>query len=119
VSFGEYIGAQKWFNELKLQNCLMITDENRVLYQLFGLKRSFSKVWNQNTLIYYAEQMRRQVPLPQAYKDVQDDPHQLAGDFIIRVPTMSLVYSYESKTPPDRPSAKALINTLKTFENKN
>jgi hypothetical protein len=116
VSFGEYSGALRWSDEVKMKNYLMITDEKRVLYQIFDLKRSFSKVWNTETLIYYAEQLRKNIDLPQAYRDINDDPHQMGGNFIIKASNFRLLFAYRSKTPPDRPSPDMLIKLLKDFE---
>ena len=121
VSFGSMIGASKWFVENKInEQVVMITDEKRVLYNYFDLKRSFFKVWNLRTLVYYSEQLLMRRELPKAYKDVEDDVHQMGGNFIIQVQPkddnlMRLVYCYRSQNPPDRPSASQLIQTLKTL----
>ncbi len=85
VSFGNTLGASKWLNEMNLvddENMKMITDETRSLYKLFGIYNSYAKVWNSETLIYYAEQVCLKRELPKAYKDVEDDPHQMGGKFI-------------------------------------
>jgi hypothetical protein len=85
VSFGNTLGASKWLNEMTLsndENIKMITDETRSLYKLFGIYNSYAKVWNSETLIYYAEQVCMKRDLPKAYKDVEDDPHQMGGKYI-------------------------------------
>lgn len=119
VSFGDAKGAHRWLKENHLpfsnNHFDMITDETRVLYKLFGLKNSYSKVWNKETLIYYAEQLLRIGQLPKAYQDVEDDPHQMGGNFLIEFTgdsSFKLVYDYKSKNPPDRPSAEALLKFL-------
>ena len=101
----------------------MITDEKRLLYTLFGLPKSYSKVWNAETLIYYAEQLKLKRDLPKAYQDVEDDPHQMGGNFIIQFEktltqsnNFKIVYSYRSKNPPDRPSSQSLLEFLASFE---
>ncbi len=108
----------------------MITDEKRILYKLFHLKISYSKVWNTKTLVYYAEQLSRDRQLPKAYQDIEDDPHQMGGNFILKFtknqqifnkennndPSLfEIVYSYRSINPPDRPSVSDLIKLLETI----
>jgi len=119
VSFGNGMGAQRWLNQnVSSPHLHMITDEKRVLYKLFGLKKSFLKVWNTETLIYYAEQLALSRELPKSYQDVEDDPHQLGGNFIVEIdnegeePIFKAVFVYRSKNPPDRPSAQALLQFL-------
>ena len=119
VSFGNKKGANRWLNQNKLNEKEhefdFITDENKTLYKLFGLKRSFQKVWNTQTLIYYAEQVSLNRELPKAYEDVEDDPHQMGGNFILKNDNdnnFEVIYAYRSKSPPDRPSAQALIDFL-------
>ena len=99
----------------------MISDQERALYKFFNLRRSFLKVWNSQTLDYYAEQLAARRELPKSYKDVADDPHQMGGDFIFQVSqsedeAKSLIFKleldYKSKTPVDRPSCQQLIDTL-------
>ena len=94
----------------------MIIDEKRELYRLFGLSKSFLKVWNTDTLIYYAEQMTLKRELPKAYQDIEDDPHQMGGNFIVEIDhakdSFKVVYAYRSKNPPDRPSAKMMLDFL-------
>ncbi len=113
------MGAQRWLNQnVSSPHLHMITDEKRVLYKLFGLKKSFLKVWNTETLIYYAEQLALSRELPKSYQDVEDDPHQLGGNFIVEIdnegeePIFKAVFVYRSKNPPDRPSAQALLQFL-------
>jgi hypothetical protein len=117
VSFGDIIGAQKWIQEIKLTKFSLLVDQKRVLYKLFGLERSFSRVWNTKTLIYYAEQVKMNRELPKTYKDIHDDPHQMGGNFIIDIETFKILYSFKSKIPPDRPSSEDLIEKLNSFNN--
>ncbi len=129
VSFGEIHGAQKWHAENKIDDSQheikfdMITDRTRALYKLFNLPRSFSKVWNAETLIYYAEQVKLKRELPKSYQDVEDDPHQMGGDFILQfdksessTPSrFKTIFSYPSKNPPDRPTIANLLEFLSTL----
>ena len=50
--------------------------------------------------------------LPKAYKDIHDDPHQMGGNFIIDVETFKILYTFKSKTPPDRPLCEELLKKL-------
>lgn len=95
----------------------MVTDQERRLYKLFGLPNSYLKVWNSETLIYYAEQLIKLGTLPGAYQDVEDDPHQMGGNFIFEWSDnfeLKLAFSYKSKNPPDRPSTNDLLEFLKS-----
>lgn len=119
VSFGQAVGAVKWLNEMSLlDSVIMIIDETRSLYNRFGVTSSFYKVWSTESLIYYAEQKLAGRQLPQAYEDVEDDPHQMGGDFIVESTDggdgklFKLVFSHPSQSPPDRPSSKSMISFL-------
>lgn len=115
VSFGNQYGASKWLVDTDI-DLDMITDETRVLYKFFDLKVSYSMVWNTTGLIYYAEQVALNRALPQKYQDVEDDPHQMGGNFILQFDSnnkFSTVFSYASKTPPDRPSPDILLEFLR------
>lgn len=97
-------------------NLDMITDEQRVLYKLFELKVSILKVWSEKTLIYYSEQLCFNRALPKGYADVDDDPHQMGGNFIVEFNTdnsFNTIYSYRSRIPPDRPTSNEIIKFLK------
>lgn len=126
MSFGESHGCLKWFTDNGLadqeshergleRQLLMISDHERELYKFFSLKRSFLKVWNSQTLDYYAQQLASKRELPKSYKDVEDDPHQMGGDFLIQVDEafrFKLVLDYKSKTPVDRPTSDQLLQSL-------
>ena len=131
VSFGDSRGCKKWYleNELNVSTtttAAMISDVNRIWYSYFRLRRSFYKVWNTDTLDYYGEQVAAKRELPKAYKEVDDDPHQMGGDFIIKFNNNNnnenaiknqlcqVLLEYKSKTPVDRPTCDHLIKTLKS-----
>lgn len=123
VSFGETHGALKWHEENEINDSRfdMITDHDRTIYKYFHLPKSYSKVWSSSTLIYYAEQVRQSRSLPKSYQDIEDDPHQMGGDFILKFNTDQHdlprpVFVYKSKTPPDRPSAKSIIEFLTQYK---
>ncbi len=123
VSFGEINGACRWFNENQIENSFeMITDSERKLYKLFGMKKSYSKVWSISCLVYYAEQLNFKRQLPKAYEDVDDDPHQMGGNLILQVDksnensySFKSLYVYKSATPPDRPKPSDMLNFIRNF----
>lgn len=98
----------------------MVTDRKRKIYNLFNLRKSYSKVWSTESLVYYAEQLNFKRQLPKAYEDVEDDPHQMGGNFILECESkdqdlmFKCVYIYRSQSPPDRPSPADMINFLRT-----
>jgi len=108
ISFGTVKGAGGW---LSATNCSldMYLDINRNLYQHLGLARSVSKVWNMNTIKYYASQKAQGRKLPSAIEGVEDDPLQMGGDFTFRCSDKSLLMSHPSKTPKDRPQVSEIL----------
>ena len=132
VSFGNTHGCLQWYTENGLADLetgepklddqlLMISDHQRELYKFFNLRRSFLKVWNSQTLDYYAEQLASKRELPKSYKDVEDDPHQMGGDFIFQVNesfAFKLVLDYKSRTPVDRPTSTQLIEAVTSADQK-
>ena len=121
VSFGEISGAHRWYNEQEIHNFDMVTDQQRKIYRMFNLRKSYFKVWCVETLVYYAEQLNFKRQLPKAYEDVEDDPHQMGGNLILEFDHTSqnnsafkCIYIHRSKTPPDRPSPIDMINFIKS-----
>lgn len=115
VSFGEMNGALRWYKENQIENALdLITDQDRKIYKLFNLKKSYSKVWCTDSLVYYAEQLNFKRQLPKAYEDVEDDPHQMGGNIVLQVEdsVYKAVYIHRSKSPPDRPTPNELIDFI-------
>jgi len=107
VSFGERAGALQWIEET---HCPfdMVVDEKREIYQAFGLKKLFSKVWGTSCLVYYAEAMLSGRSLPKPYENIHDDPHQMGGDFIVDS-SRKVIFSHPSQRPSDRPSVDKLL----------
>lgn len=121
VSFGELNGACRWYNEQQINDFDMVTDQERKIYQMFDLRKSYYKVWSVDTLIYYSEQLNFKRLLPKAYQDVEDDPHQMGGNLIFEVDHTSkknsnfkCIYIYRSKNPPDRPSPNDMVNFVRS-----
>ncbi|XP_037072320.1 LOW QUALITY PROTEIN: protein bark beetle-like [Pollicipes pollicipes] len=70
-----------------------------------------TRVAAQQLLQYYGGQKAAGRPLPAAYRGVEDDPHQMGGDFILDgAGRLALVHC--STSPPDRPSVQHLLETL-------
>ncbi|XP_064083612.1 uncharacterized protein LOC135199463 isoform X3 [Macrobrachium nipponense] len=110
VTFGDVVGAERWLLET---NCPFpyFTNPSRALYKALGLRRSIDLVWNAASLSYYGGKLAKNEPLPQAYADIKDDPHQMGGDFILDKEGR-LLFAYRSKTPSDRPSVDLIIKAL-------
>ncbi|ELT96704.1 hypothetical protein CAPTEDRAFT_186353 [Capitella teleta] len=110
VSFGVMEGAEKWLQEV---NCPfeILLDPERKLYLSIGLGRSLSKVWNTETISYYGSQVKSQRKLPQAYKDIIDDPHQMGGDIVLNASGV-IKMAYPSQKAQDRPSVQSLLDAL-------
>ena len=87
----------------------MFLDEERNLYNQFDLPRTMKTVWSIQSVIRYAEFVCSE---REFYKpEVNDDPHQLAGDFIINHKGI-IEFIHRSKSQLDRPSIEALLSTL-------
>lgn len=111
LTFGEMSGARRWLEET---HCLFpyFTEPTLSMYQKLGLKRSIVSVWNPAALGFYGAQMAKGTPLPKAYADIEDDPHQMGGDFIVDRHA-KLEFIYHSKVPSDRPSVDLILASLK------
>uniref|UniRef100_K1PYT0 Uncharacterized protein n=1 Tax=Magallana gigas TaxID=29159 RepID=K1PYT0_MAGGI len=108
VSFGDQKGAQQW---LVKTSCPfpMLLDSQR-------------KVWGVEEMVYYAESMAKNIPLPNPSQYVNDDPQQvdkvleikpkMGGDFIIDKDGV-VQYMYCSKKSIDRPSVQDILDNLK------
>lgn len=111
VTFGEMSGAERWLQETKCP-FPYYRDPTRALYNHLGLRRSIKKVWNTSTLRFYGCESAKGTPLPQSYSDIEDDPHQMGGDFILNK-DLKIVFVYRSKTPSDRPGVDEVLEALK------
>lgn len=81
-------------------------------YHHLGLRRSVKQVWNTATLRFYGCESAKGTPLPEAYSDIEDDPHQMGGDFMLDKDS-KLVFIYRSKRPNDRPSVDEVLEIVK------
>ncbi|KAI8486915.1 hypothetical protein Bbelb_354230 [Branchiostoma belcheri] len=116
VSFGSQTGAQRWLQDTSC-SYHMLLDQERKLYGAFGLGRSVSKVWSVAALTYYAEQKAAGRTLPNKYENVEDDPHQMGGDFIFD-PQGHALMVHCSKVSTDRPEVTTIISVLKEYQSR-
>ncbi|XP_043217155.1 uncharacterized protein LOC122379213 [Amphibalanus amphitrite] len=114
VSFGAREGALRWLADTGCEFPLLL-DPERQLYRALGLARSIAKVWQHSTLQYYGGQKAAGRPLPAAYTGVEDDPHQMGGDFIVDG-SDRLVLVHCSTSPPDRPTVPALLTAVRALD---
>lgn len=113
ISFGSPIGVRMWLEET---GCPfdVLCDEKREVYKSLGLKTSVSKVWNIEMVTYYAEQLASNKQLHKKYENVEDDPLQMGGDFILDK-NGSLALVHASTISTDRPAVEKIVTTLKTL----
>jgi hypothetical protein len=110
VSFGERKGAEVWQEQMKSKSEIYL-DKDRRLYASLGMKRSFSKVWGQKAMVYYAEKLLQNQELPQPVQGVTDDPLQMGGDIIFDQEGHP-AFKYLSKTSSDRPTVEKIMEFL-------
>ena len=105
ISFSAPAFVRVWLEETKAP-FLLLLDEDRSVYQQYGLERSFFRSWSPKTLWYYLRhwQARPKSKLP-------DDLNQLGGDFIVDAQGV-LRLVYPSYQPVDRPSMEQLFPIL-------
>jgi len=111
VSFGVLDGAKRWREETECPYKLYI-DPDRTLYQYVGLSRSIYKTWNIGSITYYGEQIAQGRQLPKSYSDIEDDPHQMGGDFVLSKDGHFLLV-HCSSNPRDRPSVDTLLSVCR------
>lgn len=111
VSFGERKGALGWLEQMEPMPLDLLLDAKRELYLSIGLQTSLAKTWSISALTYYTEQVCAGRTLPTPMENVDDDPNQMGGDFIVGN-NGSMVYTHPSQTPSDRPSVEKLIQML-------
>lgn len=76
---------------------MVLSDVDRVVYQLLGLGRApLWRVYSPGTLWYYARQKARGRPLPAPV----EDPRQMGGDALVQDGTV--VRFWRPRTPDDR-----------------
>lgn len=69
------------------------------------------QTWGLKSVIFYAEQMSQGRQLPKPFENVEDDPHQMGGDFVISGSGRFLLL-HCSTNSTDRPSVDTILNVL-------
>lgn len=114
ITCGTLQNAQVWLQDVECTLDILV-DSERKIYHWFGLGRSVSRVWNSQTIQYYAEVfLSGRMPVA-PYRN--DDVLQLAGDFIVDN-RGHVILSHPSQTPTDRPSVDSLLTVAKTVSSK-
>ena len=62
-------------------------------------------------MIFYGSSVRKNVKLPKAYSDYEDDTLQMAGNFILDTDG-NLALVHKSQNPADRPSVQDILEFL-------
>ena len=110
VSFGAAYQARAWQAETGACFTLLL-DPDRAAYRAYDLERSFVRAWQPKVWLEYARLMLS----GKKWRGIQGDSAQLGGDFIIDANGI-LRFAHRSHDPTDRPSAKRLLQEIKTFE---
>lgn len=107
VSFGLEWQARVWLRETGVSFPLLL-DQDRRVYQAYGLARSALRAWAPRVIWYYA----RQFAAGRRLHRIEGDPHQLGGDFIVdRAGTVR--FAHPERDPVDRPQAADLLDVLR------
>lgn len=129
VSFGSYDGLKRWEKEVginqmagsegrddkKRTEYLLLTDESREVYNYFGLRVSFRKVWGSETMQYYAGQKQQGKEFLRPFENVEDDPLQMGGDFLVNNQGKLILY-HPQKTAADRPAINEIILAVEKYK---
>lgn len=110
VSFGVEQWARDWLRETEVPFPLLL-DQDRRVYQAYGLERSALRAWAPRVLWYYI----RQLAAGRRLHSIEGDPHQLGGDFIIdRNGIVRL--AHRERDPIDRPPVAGLLDVLRGLQ---
>ncbi len=112
ISFSDEYWARGWLEETQSPFPLLL-DPERSVYRAYGLERSVLRSWSPKVLWYY---LRKKLAGEQLH-DIQGDPHQLGGDFIVGANGIIRLI-YLSRDPTDRPSVEMLLETLQRIEDR-
>ncbi|KAJ8270705.1 hypothetical protein GJAV_G00118290 [Gymnothorax javanicus] len=107
VSFNGLEGAQCWLQETGCKYDMLL-DPERKMYAAFGLGASYTKVFNFDTMLKYAEYMVLGRQFPQARSQFVSDFYQMGGDFVLDE-SGRVIYSQASQTPMNRPAIAEIL----------
>ena len=102
-------GLAEWAERnIDAENVVLLLDESREVYRLFGLSiGSTWAVWQPKVMWYY---LKRTVS-GKSLDSPNGDTLQLGGDFVV-AQDGSLRLSYPSQDPTDRPTLEMIQNAL-------
>ena len=106
IAFSEPELGKRWLEET-CAPFVMLIDQERKVYQAYGMKRSFFGTWNPDTILFYI----RMFIAGRKWHGIQGDPNQMGGDFIIDK-NGTLILSYPSEDATDRPPVQGLLDIL-------
>lgn len=107
ISFSVLEGARIW---LEQTGCKfpMLLDQQRKIYQSFGLISSYSQVMRFGCLMTYSEFEAEDREFPDMPPRLLEDLYQMGGDFLIEE-TGKVIMCHPCKTPLDRPSVEDIL----------
>lgn len=70
------------------------------------------QTWCISSITYYAEKIAQGRQLPKSYSNIEDDPHQMGGDFVVSN-TGHFLLVHCSTVPVDRPTVQRLLEVCK------
>ena len=103
ITFGALPAAQTWLEETCSPFHLLL-DQDRSVYDAYGLERSFWRSWNLRTMWRYAQLLGA----GRRWRGIQGDSTQLGGDFVLDAGGF-VKLAYRSHDPTDRPPVEQLL----------
>lgn len=112
VSFGSAVGVRQWIDA---SGCTfdVLSDEKREIYSSVGLTKSAVKSWHIEAIKHYAEKIVSEKELPKRFENVDDDPLQMGGDFILDKRGNFALVHRSVKSSLDRPTVDQIIAALR------
>ncbi len=98
--------ALRWQQETGI-SFPVLTDPERMIYQKYGLERSWVRSWNLRTIWKYI----RLLSSGRKWRGILGDSAQLGADFVIDKNGI-IQLSYYSFDPTDRPSISEILTVL-------
>lgn len=112
VGFFNINHARSWIHEVSCEYSFLV-DQNKHFYEILNFKPAYNKVWNINTIQYYAMKVAHKSKLVSPLED--DDVMQMGGNAIIDS-LGQILYTHPSETPIDRPTPEDIIRVVKNFK---
>ena len=113
ISFSEPELAKRWLEET-CAPFIMLLDQERKIYQAYGIKRSFFGTWNLGTVWFYIQMFLA----GRKWHGIQGDPNQMGGDFVIDTRSI-LRLAHPSQEATDRPPVEELLSLLHEIDKAN